>query len=61
MTTKSPSEQHSFMGRPIALFFACAALVVLAGSFMAPRIDATDKIGCDPAYGVDPCKTASAR
>ncbi|CUX09118.1 signal peptide protein [Agrobacterium sp. TS43] len=47
------------MGRSIALFFACAALVVLAGSFMAPGTVAAGKSGCAPAYGVDPCATAS--
>jgi hypothetical protein len=48
-----------FMGKPIALFFACAALVILAGSFMAPQTAAGGKEGCAPAYGVDPCSTAS--
>lgn len=43
------------MGRSIALFFACAALVVLAGSFMAPSTVAAGKSGCAPAYGIDPC------
>lgn len=47
------------MGRSIALFFACAALVVLAVSFMAPGTVAAGKSGCAPAYGVDPCATAS--
>jgi hypothetical protein len=47
------------MGKPIALFFACAALVILAGSFMAPQTSASGKEGCAPAYGVDPCATAS--
>jgi hypothetical protein len=47
------------MGKPIALFFACAALVILAGSFMAPRTGAAGKLDCAPAYGVDPCSTAS--
>ena len=47
------------MGKPIALFFACAALVILAGSFMAPRMGVAGKIECTPAYGVDPCSTAS--
>jgi len=47
------------MGKPIALFFACAALVILAGSFMAPQTAASGKEGCAPAYGVDPCATAS--
>jgi hypothetical protein len=49
------------MGKPIALFFACAALVILAGSFMAPRTDAAGNLDCAPAYGVDPCSTASIR
>ncbi len=47
------------MGKPIALFFACAALVILAGSFMAPRMSVAGKFECTPAYGVDPCSTAS--
>ncbi|MBP1851409.1 hypothetical protein [Rhizobium halophytocola] len=46
------------MGKSIGLFFACAALVILAGSFMAPQSIAA-KNGCAPAYGVDPCATAS--
>ena len=47
------------MGKSIALFFACAALVILAGSFMAPGTVAAVGDGCAPAYGVDPCSTAS--
>ncbi|WP_027486577.1 hypothetical protein [Allorhizobium undicola] len=47
------------MGKSIALFFACAALVVIAGSFMAPSTVAARKGNCAPAYGVDPCSTAS--
>lgn len=47
------------MGKPIALFFACAALIILAGSLIAPEIGVASKPGCAPAYGVDPCKTAS--
>jgi hypothetical protein len=43
------------MGKSIALFFASAALVILAGSFVAPRTVAADKSSCAPAYGVDPC------
>lgn len=43
------------MGKSIALFFASAALVILAGSFVAPRTVAADKAKCSPAYGVDPC------
>jgi hypothetical protein len=43
------------MGKSIALFFASAALVILAGSFVAPRTVAADKSKCSPAYGVDPC------
>jgi hypothetical protein len=49
------------MGKPIALFFACAALIILAGSFMAPKTGAATKSGCAPAYGVDPCSTASVQ
>nr|WP_316651778.1 hypothetical protein [uncultured Gellertiella sp.] len=47
------------MGKSIALFFACAAFVVIAGSFLAPGTDAAGKAECSPAYGVDPCTTAS--
>lgn len=47
------------MGKSIALFFACAALVILAGSFMAPGTIAAVKAECAPAYGVDPCNTGS--
>jgi hypothetical protein len=47
------------MGRSIALLFACAALVILAGSFMAPGSVAAVKGECSPAYGVDPCETGS--
>lgn len=47
------------MGKSIALFFACAALVIMAGSFMAPSTVAAGKSNCAPAYGVDPCSTAS--
>lgn len=43
------------MGKSIALFFACAAVVILAGSFMAPTTVAAGKGNCAPAYGVDPC------
>lgn len=47
------------MGKSIALFFACAALTILAGSFIAPRTDAAGNSACAPAYGIDPCSTAS--
>ncbi|SIP93904.1 hypothetical protein SAMN05880561_101331 [Rhizobium sp. RU33A] len=47
------------MGKPIALFFACAALVIIAGSFVAPTTVAARKDNCSPAYGIDPCSTAS--
>ena len=47
------------MGKSIALLFACAALVILAGSFIAPGSVAAVKGECSPAYGVDPCATAS--
>ncbi len=47
------------MGKPIALFFACAALSILAGAFIAPKTDAAGNGDCAPAYGVDPCSTAS--
>lgn len=47
------------MGKPIALFFACAALVIIAGSFLAPTTVAANKGNCTPAYGIDPCSTAS--
>lgn len=51
-------EGQSLMGKSIALFFACAALVIIAGSFVAPTTVAAKK-GCAPAYGVDPCATGS--
>ena len=47
------------MGKSIAIFFACAALIVLAGSFAAPKTVAGNHGTCAPAYGVDPCTTAS--
>ena len=47
------------MGKSIAIFFACAALIVLAGSFAAPKTVASNHSDCAPAYGVDPCTTAS--
>lgn len=47
------------MGKPIALFFACAALMILAGSFIAPETGAAGDSGCAPAYGIDPCSTAA--
>ncbi len=49
------------MGKAIAMFFGCAALVVLAASFTAPKTVAAGKSGCAPAYGVDPCTTATIR
>lgn len=48
------------MGKSIALFFACAALVIFAGSFVAPTTVAARKgDNCAPAYGIDPCATGS--
>ncbi|WP_181315766.1 hypothetical protein [Rhizobium sp. JAB6] len=47
------------MGKSIALLFACAALVILAGSFVARGSIASIKGECAPAYGVDPCTTGS--
>lgn len=46
------------MGKSIALFFACAALVVVAGSFLAPGSVAAGSGECSPAYGIDPCTSA---
>ena len=43
------------MGKSIALFFASAALVILAGSFVSPRTVAADQSACSQAYGVNPC------
>jgi hypothetical protein len=40
------------MGKSIALFFASAALVILAGSFGAPRTVAADLSICSPVSGV---------
>lgn len=47
------------MGKAIALFFGCAALVILVGSFTAPTTVVAGKHDCAPAYGVDPCTTGS--
>ncbi|MCF3640793.1 hypothetical protein LXM94_12525 [Rhizobium sp. TRM95111] len=47
------------MGKAIALFFGCAALVIVAGSFAAPTTVVASKQGCAPAYGVDPCTTTA--
>ncbi|ABC89133.1 hypothetical conserved protein [Rhizobium etli CFN 42] len=52
-------ERHYSMGKSIALLFACAALIIMAGSFVAPGSVAAIKGDCSPAYGVDPCSTAS--
>ena len=43
------------MGKSISMFFACAALVILAGSFFAPRTVSAGDGACTSAYGVDPC------
>jgi hypothetical protein len=56
---KFQTYQRIIMGKSIALFFASAALVILAGSFVAPRTVAADKSKCSPAYGVDPCTVTS--
>jgi hypothetical protein len=53
------TSKRLFMGKSVALFFACATLVILAGSFMAPNTVAARKGNCSPAYGVDPCSTGS--
>lgn len=47
------------MGKAIAIFFGFSALVIIAGSFAAPTTVSAGKPGCAPAYGVDPCTTAS--
>jgi hypothetical protein len=47
------------MGKSIALLFGCAALVILAGSMIAPGSVAAVKGECSPAYGIDPCSTGS--
>lgn len=49
------------MGKSIALFFASAALVILAGSFVAPRTVAADQSACSSAYGVNPCTSSIAK
>jgi hypothetical protein len=54
------SFQGINMGKSIALFFASAALVILAGSFVSPRSVAANQASCSPAYGVDPCATEAA-
>ena len=46
------------MGKSIALFFASAALVILAGSFVSPRTVSANQAACSSAYGVNPCATA---
>ncbi len=53
------AERHFSMGKSIALLFACAALVILAGSFVARGSIASIKGECAPTYGVDPCTTGS--
>jgi len=47
------------MGKSIALLFACAAVVIVAGSFVAPTTLAARKGNCAPAYGVDPCSMSA--
>ena len=49
------------MGKAIAIFFGFSALVIVAGSFAAPSTVSASKHGCSPAYGVDPCTTASVK
>jgi hypothetical protein len=55
----SQYSRGTSMGKPIALFFACAALVIIAGSFVAPTTLAARKDNCSPAYGIDPCATSA--
>ncbi|MCX8995726.1 hypothetical protein NOF55_01255 [Rhizobiaceae bacterium BDR2-2] len=43
------------MGKSIALFFVCAASIILIGSFLSPGTVAASRAECSPAYGVDPC------
>ncbi|MGR6432292.1 hypothetical protein [Rhizobium sp. PAMB 3182] len=45
------------MGKAIAIFFAGAALIVLAGFALAPSTVAAINSKCSPAYGVDPCSS----
>lgn len=49
------------MGKAIAIFFGFSALIIVAGSFAAPSTVSASKHGCSPAYGVDPCTTASVK
>jgi hypothetical protein len=49
------------MGKAIAIFFGFSALIIVAGSFAAPGTVSAGKHGCSPAYGVDPCTTASVK
>jgi hypothetical protein len=49
------------MGKAIAIFFGFSALIIVAGSFAAPSTVSAGKHGCTPAYGVDPCTTASVK
>ena len=51
------SSKGIIMGKSIALFFASAALVILAGSFVSPRSVAANQASCSSAYGVNPCST----
>ena len=46
------------MGKSIALFFACAAVIILTGSFLSPGKVAACRPDCNPAYGVNPCEAA---
>ena len=47
-------------GTRFYLIMACVmALVIIAGSFVAPTTVAANKGNCTPAYGIDPCSTAS--
>lgn len=49
------------MGKAIAIFFGFSALIIIAGSFAAPTTVSAGKHDCAPAYGVDPCATASVK
>jgi hypothetical protein len=54
-------EAYPPMGKAIAIFFGFSALIIVAGSFAAPSTVSASKHGCSPAYGVDPCTTASVK
>lgn len=47
------------MAKTVVSAFAFAVVVILSASAFAPRSVAGNNGTCAPAYGVDPCITAS--